>query len=291
MLRFAFNTYGNFITDYFCRNIDKVLIGRFHGAQSLGHYSRAYHLSNMLASQLVHPLTSVAIAALSRLSNDPEKLRRSYLTALSILAFVCMPMSAVLTLVGRDLVLLFLGPQWHKAGQIFSAFGPSIGIAIIYFTHGWLHLSLGRADRWFRWGIVALIVTAIAFVIGLPFGPLGVAIAYAASFYVLIGPGLWYAGRPIHLKLSSIVSVIWKYYISALTAGLLCWFLLYSYDFTSSIFIELSILMRILVPCVLCIAIYLPLIVALFQSRRPISQFVSVIHDMIPSISFGKSIC
>ncbi len=288
MLRFAINTYGNFTFTYFSRNLDKVLIGWRHGTQSLGHYGRAYYLFSMPADQLTNPVTSVAIATLSRVRDDPEKYRRSYLEAVSIIAFIGMVLSALLTLIGYDVILLLLGSQWKKAGQILSVFGPAVGIMLVYNTHGWLHLSLGRADRWFRWGIIAFIITGLFFLIGLPFGPVGVAVAYGASFYFLIVPGLWYAGKPINLKLSSIGLAIWRYCLAALGAGILCWFLLYSFDSTHNIFINLNIFVRILISLILCVSIYLGLIVALYQSIKPISQFFFLLHDMLPIKSSSK---
>ena len=288
MVRFAFHTYGNFITSYLRRNIDKILIGRFYGSQPLGYYDRAYHLSNMVPDQILNPLTKVALATFSRLSKDREGYCHSYLNVVSILAFVSMPLSAIMTLAGRDLIVLLLGPQWSRAGEIFCVFGPSIGVAIIYLTHGWLHLSLGTPDRWFRWGIIAFIVTSLSFIIGILFGELEVAVAYSISFYVLIGPALWYAGRPINLKLFSVLLAIWKYYVAALVAGILCWFILYKFDLTSNIFIGLNIFIRVIISLFLCILIYLPLVVVFYRSVKPISQFISILREMIPKISSGK---
>jgi PST family polysaccharide transporter len=289
MVKFALNVYGNFCMNYFSRNLDKILIGRFYGSRPLGHYDRAYHLFSMPANQLTFPLTGVAIATLSRLRADPEKYKAYYLKAISMLAFIGMPLSAVSALIGSDLILLLLGPQWREAGKIFSVFGVGIGVMLIYGTHGWLHLSLSRADRWFRWGILESILTVLFFVAGLKFGPLGVAATYTAAFYVLIGPGLWYAGRPIQLELSSLVSAIWKYGVSALTSGLLCWFILYSIDFSANIFVDLNVFFRILVSLILYVSLYLLVIVTSHQGTKPISEFISVGLEMIPGFSLRKS--
>lgn len=288
MLKFGINSLGNYTMDYFCRSLDKILLGWRYGTQSLGHYDRAYHLFVLPVNQLSYPLTSVAVATLSRLQSEPEKYRQYYLNAVTILAFIGMLLSALLTLIGKDFILLLLGPQWDQAGKIFSFFGPGIGIMLIYGTNGWLHLSLGRADRWFRWGIIAFVTTAVFFVIGLPFGGVGIAVAYVASFYVLIVPGLLYAGNPVNLKLSSLVSVVWKYFVSALVAGILCWFLFYLFESTSNIFINLNAISRISVSLFLCTFLYLLLIVAFYRSTKPISQFVSLLHDMAPNIFLKK---
>ncbi len=285
MLKFAAHTYGNFSMNYFSRNLDKVLLGWRHGAHSLGNYSNAYHLFVMPVNQLTIPLTNVAIATLSRLRDDHDKYLRYYLNAISVLAFIGMPLSAMLTLTGKDLILLLLGPQWIMAGQIFTIFGPGIGLMLVYGTHGWLHLSLGRADKWLKWGILSFFVTALLFVAALQWGAKGIAVAYTVSFYLLTGPGLWYAGRPVHLKISSIVMTIWKYYTSALLAGVGCWYLFYSLPSTSHCYAEFNIVFRILVSISLCGVLYLIINIGFYQRITHIKDFLVLFKEMIPGIS------
>ncbi len=230
---------------YFRRNLDKIIIGRTYGSVSLGSYDRAYHLSNMLPSQVINPLYSVAISTFSKLVNDPEQYRKDYLKMISLMAFVGMPLSAALTLVSKDVILFLLGPQWDKAGRIFLAFAPSIGLIMIYITHGWLHLSLGTPERWFRWSIVEFGVTIACFLAGMPFGAIGVAVAFTVSFYILLFPALWYAGKPVELKTSAIFFTLWRYYGASLMAGMSCWAIL-SYVEWVSYFVKGSyILVRI----------------------------------------------
>jgi len=282
ILKFAFHTYGNFTLNYFSRNNDKLLIGWYYGAQSLGFYKKAYDLFALPANQLISPLANVALAALSRLANEPEKYRRYYFDALSIIAFIGMPLSTMLTLSGNDIILLVLGPQWHKAGEIFCYFGASIGVMLIYGTQGWLHLSLGRPDRWLRWGIAECILTTLFFIMGLPFGAVGVAIGYAISFYVLLVPCLYYAGQPIGLQLSLIVSSVWRYFIAALIAGLLSFAILYKMDFIGSIFANLHVFFRIVIASSFCLTLYLILVILFYQSINPIKNFLSTAYQMLP---------
>jgi len=281
LLKFAFHTYGNFIMSYFRRNVDKILVGRFFGTQLLGYYDRAYHLSNMVPIQILSPLNSVSVATFSRLSDEPQKYRYHYLTVISVLAFIGMPISAVLTLNSHDIILLLLGPQWGKTGQIFSIFGLSIGVAIIYITHGWLHLSLGTPHRWFRWSVVEFIVTILCFAIGLKFGVVGIAVAFTASFYILIGPALWYAGKTIGLTFSSILSTAWKYFVSALVAGLLSWFLLFSFELSSDIFLPLAIPWRVAISSSIFTVLYLSLVIVTFGSLKPFLLFISMVREII----------
>jgi O-antigen/teichoic acid export membrane protein len=282
MLRYAFHTYGNFVMNYFRRNIDKMLIGQVFGSQSLGMYDRAYHLSNMPVNQVINPVYTVAVSTFSRLTDDPERYRANYLKVLSILALVGMPLSGILTLVAHDVMLLFLGPQWTKAGEIFFAFGLSIGVMILYLTHGWLHLSLGTPDRWFRWSIVEFIATVLCMLVGLAYGPLGVAAAFSVSFYILLCPALVYAGRPVQLKLTAIISSVWKYGVLSLVAAVLSWFLVSVNDATAAMYSDSPVLIRIFVSAGLCLSLYLLLILVFMQRTRPIGQLIAIVRDMIP---------
>ena len=193
-----------------------------------------------------------------------------------------MPISAMLTLAGNDIILLVLGPQWTKAGEIFCYFGASIGIMLIYGTQGWLHLSLGRPDRWFRWGVFEAITTSLFFIAGLPFGIAGVAIGYTLSFFILAGPCLSYAGKPIKLQLHSIISAIWRYFVTALIAGVLSFLILYKLAIVVSLFTHLHVFFRIIVASSLCLTLYLILIILFYQSLSPIKQFFSILRQMLP---------
>ena len=145
MVRFAMNVYSHFIVSYIKGNMDNLLVGWRFGAQSLGFYKKAFDLFVLPANQLLSPVAPVAISTLSRVNRDLVQYRRYFLSGLSILAFLGMGVGADLTLVGKDLIRLMLGTQWGASGRIFAFFGPGIGVMLVYGTHGWIHLSIGRA--------------------------------------------------------------------------------------------------------------------------------------------------
>ncbi len=282
MARFALHTYGNFFLGYSSRNIDKLLVGWRYAAGSLGFYKKAYDLFVLPISQMISPLNDVALAALSRVREQPDRYRRYYLDAVSAIAFVGMPLSAFFTISGGDIILLVLGPQWAKAGEVFRYLGASIGIMLIYATEGWLHLSLGRPDRWVRWSVLECIVTTGFFVAGLPFGIEGVAVAYAASFYCLIWPCLSFAGKPIDLKFSLVLKAIRPSFLAALSAGVVSIGVLRGFTSVSSAYDHLHVALRIATAGLLCGSTYLFAIVILNGSIKPIQQFIHVAMELLP---------
>jgi PST family polysaccharide transporter len=282
-LRFALHTYGNFIVNYFSRNSDNLLVGWRFDAQSLGFYKKAYDLFALSASQLVSSITVVVVAALSRVNRDIVQYRRYLLDALMVMAFVGMGLSAGLTLVGKDLIRLLLGPGWEPAGRIFTFFGPGIGAMIIYHTHGWIHLSIGRADRWFRWGIVEFIVTCLLFLAGLPWGPVGIAVAWTASFWLLTIPAMWYAGKPIGLGVGPILAVVWRYLLASLLAGSATYLLIQAIPSLAGATGTAGAALRVALTCLVLGFLYLGAVALLHGGYAPLYQINGLLREMLPS--------
>lgn len=283
MVRFAVSTYGRFIANYSTWNLDNLLVGWRFGAVSLGFYKKAYDLFSMSASQLVAPLTSVAVSALSRLDRDSAQYRRYVLSALGVTAFVGMGVGANLTLIGQDLIRFLLGPQWAESGRIFMFFGPGIGVMLLYYTHGWIHLSIGRPDRWLRWGLVEFSVTATLLLIGLRWGPVGIAAAWTMSFWILTPPSFWYAGRPIHLDVGPVVGVVWRYVVASLLAAcgvIVVERIVPSLDLASG---TALIAMHIVAVSLLFGMFYVGAVVVLHRGCAPLHQVAGLLRSMVRS--------
>ena len=159
------------------------------------------------------------MSTLSRVSGNREQFQRYFLRAIAVLALVGMGIGADFALVGKDLIRFLLGPGWDEAGRIFALFGPGIGVMLLYNTHGWVHLSIGRPERWFRWGLMEFVCTASLFLLALHWGPSGIALAWTVSYFLLMFPGFWYAGKPIGLGIGPVFAVIWKFFAASVGAG------------------------------------------------------------------------
>jgi PST family polysaccharide transporter len=209
--------------------------------------------------------------------------RRYFLNGLSILAFVGMGAGAMLTLVGKDLIRLLLGVKWDAAGQIFTFFAPGIGIMLIYTSSGIIHLSIGRADRWFRWVVVEFSVTVLLFLLALRWGPVGIASAWAASFWILIIPAFWYAGRPIRFGVTPVLAAVWKYILASFLAGCASAAIIRVIPSLAMVPGILGALARIVTISLLFSILYLGAVVILHGGPYPLYRFAGLLRDMLPS--------
>src|SRR5882762_5343514 len=106
-----------------------------------------------------------------------------------------------------------------RVGPYLHLLWAGIGIMLLYGTHGWIHLSIGTADRLFRWGIVEFSFTFLLFLVALPCGPACIAVAWTASFWILVIPAFWYAGKPIQLDVKSVLAEVCRFFLASLLAG------------------------------------------------------------------------
>ncbi len=186
MLAFGGNLTGFSFLNYFARNADNLLIGKFWGSGQLGLYSKAYGLLLLPLRQIKRPITAVTIPALSRLQNDPETYRRYYYRAISTIAFITMPLVAMLAALSHEIIPIVFGKQWTDSAIIFKLLAFAAFFQPVLGTTDWVFISLGQTKRMMYWGLIGVPAIILSFVVGLPWGVLGVATSYTICSVVII---------------------------------------------------------------------------------------------------------
>lgn len=191
MLTFGGHITGNNIINYFSRNADNLLIGKFIGADALGLYAKAYSLFMLPISQIRGPMNTVALPVLSALKDQPERYIKYYQRFVDILASLTIPLM-IYCACEADFLISLLGPQWLEAVPVFRILAIAAVIQPVYTTAFLVQVSHGYSKQYFIWGCVSAIVFISAFVCGLPYGISGVAAFYAVANYLLFIPTLLY---------------------------------------------------------------------------------------------------
>jgi O-antigen/teichoic acid export membrane protein len=196
MLSYGGNLTGFNVMTYLARNLDNALIGKVWGGYQLGLYSRAYQMLLTPMQQINAPLVAVAVPALSRLADSPERYRGAYLKILEKIAMVTMPGVVFMIATSDWLVVFLLGAQWRESGRIFMFLGMAAIVQPVARTVLWLFTTQGRAREMFHWGIIGAAIAIVSIVAGLPWGAIGVAASYAMTDLCVSTPLLfWYVGR------------------------------------------------------------------------------------------------
>ena len=212
MLTFGANITGGSLIYSLARGVDTLLIGRFFGAAAVGLYSRAAILLIRPLQQFTIPINAVLVPTLSRIQTEPDRYRRTFLRVYEAMALVSFLCTGLLLALARPLTLVVLGPKWEQAAPIFAGFSVAALCIPLAGASTWLFQTQGRGKDWLINSVLGSCITVASFVAGLPFGPVGVAIAYSIGGLFIGVPILFYfAGRRGPVTTADLWSGIFRY--------------------------------------------------------------------------------
>jgi PST family polysaccharide transporter len=229
MMRFGGTVTLNSLVVYVASNFEKVLLGRFWGAEVLGMYSRAYQLNRIPTDNLNSAVGEVAFSALSRIQDDPSRLKRYFLKGYSLVLALTLPITITCALFAEDLIFVLLGPKWKEAAGIFRLLAPTILVFAIANPLGWLLNSIGMVGRALKISLVMAPLMIAGYIIGLPYGPRGVAFAYSAIMILCVIPLIAWAVRGTVISVYDVLLAVGRPLISGVVAATLTLALQFSY--------------------------------------------------------------
>lgn len=162
IISFSFYQFSFNLVNYFSRNLDKLLIGRFIGMSSLGYYEKSYRLMQMPLQNITFVITPVMQPVFSSLQHDLSGLARKYIKVLQLLAYISFPLSALLYFTAEELILLFFGSQWHEAVGVFKILALTVSMQILTSTSGAIYQSANATKQLFVagcWGSFFMITS------------------------------------------------------------------------------------------------------------------------------------
>jgi O-antigen/teichoic acid export membrane protein len=183
----------NTVVVYLAYNTEKVLLGRFLGAETLGLYGRAYQLISLPTDNLNWTIGGVAFPALCRVQHEPERLRNYFLKGYSLFLSLVMPITVGCALFAQDIILVAMGPKWGEATSIFRLLAPTILVFALINPFAWLMMAVGQAGRSFRISLLIAPVVILGYLLGLPHGPRGVAAGFSIAMVLLAAPVILWA--------------------------------------------------------------------------------------------------
>jgi len=237
VIGYSLNLAGFNMLNYVTRNADNILIGRVWGAQELGYYNIAYRIMYYPIQSLSFVMSRVLFPLFSQHQDDNRSIKDVYMQITTFIANVTFPLMMGMAVLSKPFVHVVFGVQWVPASPIIAILAPVGALQSIIAPLGSVYLSKGRSDLFFKWGLGVGFVTMMAFIIGVQWKSIGVAIAYAVSMLVIVYPAfaipfkligqsvmelVFKLSRPLFTTLIMGGAIILiKYFISFMTYGLM----------------------------------------------------------------------
>ena len=217
----GFGTYltGFNVLNYFTRNFDKVLLGRFWGAVELGLYTRSYLLMTLPIQLVSWPMARVLRPALARLQDDETRFVDASVSALHLLTWASFPMAGGLAVLAEETIRIVYGEQWLAAVPVYQVLCIAGLVQTLLNVSGTFFVARGKAREFFRWGIFASSATVVGFIPCIWYGGIGAAIGYTVVVYVTAPLLYAFIDRVIGIPMAA----VWRTVVGpAVATGLMC---------------------------------------------------------------------
>ena len=221
--QFLFN-----VINYFGRNTDKMLIGRFVGLHQLGYYEKSYRLMLLPLQNITFVITPVMLPVFSSLQNNIQELAEKYMKMLKLMAYIGFPLSVILFFCGRELIIIFFGNQWELAIKPFKILALTVGLQILTSSTGSIFQSINRTKVLFVAGCWGAFFMIFSFVLTLSiWGSItAVAIGYFVAQLANTVQCFFFFLRELKYPISTFINILVKPLFIALLVG--CTFVIFN---------------------------------------------------------------
>jgi O-antigen/teichoic acid export membrane protein len=166
-------------------NADVLIAGRFLTKEAVGIYSVSLQLATLPMDKVIGILNQVAFPTVARMQDDLPRLRARLLDANRLLGFVAVPVLWGISAISPEFISLALGERWLGAIfplQVIALVIPVRMLSVIFTTSV---SALGRADIALRNMLVNCAWLPIAFLAGIHWGVVGLALTWVVAHPIL----------------------------------------------------------------------------------------------------------
>ncbi|MHA5095911.1 lipopolysaccharide biosynthesis protein [Oenococcus oeni] len=182
---FSSNQFGFGLVNYFSRNLDNIMVGKFFGAAALGSYGKSYQMLTYPNSILTDVITPVIQPILAQHQEDIELIKNIYSKVLRLLFLVGVPLSFFLCINASPLIAFLFGGQWDSAIAPFKFLSLVVWTQIAGSTIGSIFQARNETKYLFRTGIISTVIIVLGIIAGIILGDIA-KLAFVLSIAFLI---------------------------------------------------------------------------------------------------------
>lgn len=219
-LKHIYHFSGNLLSfnliNYFSRNLDVILIGKYFSPTVLGAYSIAYRIMLFPVQSMTFVVSRALLPHISHDLSNSEAIRDNYFNCIFIIAMLTAPLMLGISALSNDFVELFFKEDWNDVAIILCWLAPSAIIQAILSTTGAVFTAYQRTNWLFWLGCIGALLYSFSFIIGVQYD-----IEFFVKMYLLANilnffPVMYLVGKILNFSLKDVGLVINKTLVPAL---------------------------------------------------------------------------
>ena len=190
------------IINYFARNTDNYVIGKYYGEGELGLYNRAYKFLYLVIKLINSNLGPVLFPSLKDAQNKGDNVNVLFLNILGVMSVMAMLVSLPLIIFAKEISFLLWGADWVDVANYLPYIGAIIPMQILTISAMDLYLLINKEKAYITLGIPLSLILVAGIVVGAFFSSYHVIRFYALAFIMVQVPVDLYFGHYRMLKFS-----------------------------------------------------------------------------------------
>lgn len=197
----------NNIFNYFVRNLDYLILGRFFNAQIIGQYSIAYKILVTPVKMIVKQIDKVSFPNLAIMSNKTTEFKKYYLNNISFIAQTIFPGVITIIIFSDVIVNLFFDSRYDKLATIISILSISALFQSVTSLVGNLYIISNNTKRMFSISVLLFVLLFLFLLVGAStknifYFTVSYVLAYVFTNFPITN---YYALKPFHIKVKDII--------------------------------------------------------------------------------------
>jgi O-antigen/teichoic acid export membrane protein len=172
---------GHRLLFYMHQNADRLIIGRALGPAALGAYAIAYNVMLQPAARIASPVTRVLAPVFARMQDEPARIAAAWAKATRLVGAIAIPALTGVIVVAPDFVPVVLGEQWRAAIPVIQLLAVVGMVQAVQAVNVDILMARDRTSTLLRYSLGFCGAHIVAFLVGVHWGIVGVAAAYAVS--------------------------------------------------------------------------------------------------------------
>jgi O-antigen/teichoic acid export membrane protein len=155
--------------------LDTLIIGKLFSPATLGYFTRANSLNNLITKNSSASITKVFFPTLAQIQNDDERFQRIYLRVINMVASIAIFLTCLFYLIGEELIVGLFGAKWVASIPIFQILilkGFTYPISAMVVN---AFLAKGKSKANFHFGNIRKVLQLVPFIF-----------AYFGGFYAFL---------------------------------------------------------------------------------------------------------
>lgn len=196
------------VLDFITSRALDITILTFYGVAALGLYTAGSRIYLMLLQLLQQVVSDVALAYLSRISDDRHRMGETYLRTSLMSAYFGSPVFFLCAAVAPEMCVFFFGNRWLDAATLSQPLLFLGAVQCIQFVNGSYLASVGKPHYTLYLNIAKAVVTLTSLIIARPFGIVPSVICFCLGQFALSPVNFLIVAVQVRLKPTQILANI-----------------------------------------------------------------------------------